>query len=126
MRLTASCACDHRDRSMCWFCVFFFNDTATTEIYTRSIVGSVRCVQETGTWEQYQSITDPENKDYILANPDYAGFITYTMFTADLPKQQIDCTVLCVILSQPLSTTINVVRISLQFCYKLSWCCWLD
>eukprot|EP00831_Metopus_contortus_P017033 TRINITY_DN17171_c0_g1_i6.p2 TRINITY_DN17171_c0_g1~~TRINITY_DN17171_c0_g1_i6.p2 ORF type:complete len:131 (+),score=32.77 TRINITY_DN17171_c0_g1_i6:66-458(+) len=26
---------------------FFFNDTATTEIYTRSIVGSVRCVQET-------------------------------------------------------------------------------
>ena len=23
---------------------FFFNDTATTEIYTRSIVGSVRCV----------------------------------------------------------------------------------
>eukprot|EP00831_Metopus_contortus_P035637 TRINITY_DN28372_c0_g1_i1.p1 TRINITY_DN28372_c0_g1~~TRINITY_DN28372_c0_g1_i1.p1 ORF type:complete len:142 (-),score=27.86 TRINITY_DN28372_c0_g1_i1:244-669(-) len=27
--------------------VFFFNDTATTEIYTRSIVGSVRCVQET-------------------------------------------------------------------------------
>jgi len=23
---------------------FFFNDTATTEIYTESIVGSVRCV----------------------------------------------------------------------------------
>eukprot|EP00831_Metopus_contortus_P072907 TRINITY_DN66496_c0_g1_i1.p1 TRINITY_DN66496_c0_g1~~TRINITY_DN66496_c0_g1_i1.p1 ORF type:complete len:421 (+),score=66.86 TRINITY_DN66496_c0_g1_i1:78-1340(+) len=32
------------------FCIFFFfNDTATTEIYTRSIVGSVRCVQETVT-----------------------------------------------------------------------------
>eukprot|EP00831_Metopus_contortus_P005975 TRINITY_DN12251_c0_g1_i2.p1 TRINITY_DN12251_c0_g1~~TRINITY_DN12251_c0_g1_i2.p1 ORF type:complete len:134 (+),score=15.36 TRINITY_DN12251_c0_g1_i2:41-442(+) len=31
-----------------FFFVFFFNDTATTEIYTRSIVGSVRCVQETG------------------------------------------------------------------------------
>eukprot|EP00831_Metopus_contortus_P071953 TRINITY_DN65703_c0_g1_i2.p1 TRINITY_DN65703_c0_g1~~TRINITY_DN65703_c0_g1_i2.p1 ORF type:complete len:108 (-),score=15.72 TRINITY_DN65703_c0_g1_i2:530-853(-) len=30
-------------------CVFFFNETATTEIYTRSIVGSVRCVQETAT-----------------------------------------------------------------------------
>eukprot|EP00825_Cyclidium_porcatum_P026082 TRINITY_DN28160_c0_g1_i1.p1 TRINITY_DN28160_c0_g1~~TRINITY_DN28160_c0_g1_i1.p1 ORF type:complete len:198 (-),score=12.58 TRINITY_DN28160_c0_g1_i1:180-773(-) len=28
---------------------FFFNDTATTEIYTLHIVGSVRCVQETGT-----------------------------------------------------------------------------
>ena len=25
-------------------CEFFFNDTATTEIYTRKIVGSVRCV----------------------------------------------------------------------------------
>eukprot|EP00831_Metopus_contortus_P034364 TRINITY_DN27408_c0_g2_i1.p2 TRINITY_DN27408_c0_g2~~TRINITY_DN27408_c0_g2_i1.p2 ORF type:complete len:112 (+),score=19.91 TRINITY_DN27408_c0_g2_i1:73-408(+) len=30
---------------------FFFNDTATPEIYTRSIVGSVRCVQETGEKE---------------------------------------------------------------------------
>ncbi len=29
--------------------VFFFNDTATTEIYTRRIVGSVRCVSATGT-----------------------------------------------------------------------------
>eukprot|EP00825_Cyclidium_porcatum_P031484 TRINITY_DN33352_c0_g1_i1.p1 TRINITY_DN33352_c0_g1~~TRINITY_DN33352_c0_g1_i1.p1 ORF type:complete len:139 (+),score=32.22 TRINITY_DN33352_c0_g1_i1:30-446(+) len=32
--------------------VFFLNDTATTEIYTLHIVGSVRCVQETG----YQDI----------------------------------------------------------------------
>eukprot|EP00825_Cyclidium_porcatum_P032711 TRINITY_DN34917_c0_g1_i1.p1 TRINITY_DN34917_c0_g1~~TRINITY_DN34917_c0_g1_i1.p1 ORF type:complete len:326 (-),score=53.22 TRINITY_DN34917_c0_g1_i1:155-1132(-) len=29
---------------------FFFNDTATTEIYTLHIVGSVRCVQETGIY----------------------------------------------------------------------------
>eukprot|EP00825_Cyclidium_porcatum_P025889 TRINITY_DN28012_c0_g1_i1.p1 TRINITY_DN28012_c0_g1~~TRINITY_DN28012_c0_g1_i1.p1 ORF type:complete len:239 (+),score=55.74 TRINITY_DN28012_c0_g1_i1:106-822(+) len=28
--------------------LFFFKDTATTEIYTLHIVGSVRCVQETG------------------------------------------------------------------------------
>ena len=27
-----------------FFGFFFFNDTATTEIYTRSLVGSVRCV----------------------------------------------------------------------------------
>eukprot|EP00825_Cyclidium_porcatum_P048634 TRINITY_DN8220_c0_g1_i3.p1 TRINITY_DN8220_c0_g1~~TRINITY_DN8220_c0_g1_i3.p1 ORF type:complete len:412 (+),score=53.05 TRINITY_DN8220_c0_g1_i3:59-1294(+) len=33
---------------------FFFNDTATTEIYTLHIVGSVRCVQETGTWGYIQ------------------------------------------------------------------------
>eukprot|EP00825_Cyclidium_porcatum_P037235 TRINITY_DN4071_c0_g2_i16.p2 TRINITY_DN4071_c0_g2~~TRINITY_DN4071_c0_g2_i16.p2 ORF type:complete len:168 (-),score=54.41 TRINITY_DN4071_c0_g2_i16:397-900(-) len=32
-------------------CFFFLNDTATTEIYTLHIVGSVRCVQETGTWD---------------------------------------------------------------------------
>eukprot|EP00828_Plagiopyla_frontata_P040347 TRINITY_DN544_c0_g1_i4.p3 TRINITY_DN544_c0_g1~~TRINITY_DN544_c0_g1_i4.p3 ORF type:complete len:111 (-),score=29.11 TRINITY_DN544_c0_g1_i4:40-372(-) len=31
--------------SVCTF--FFFNDTATTEIYTILFVGSVRCVQET-------------------------------------------------------------------------------
>src|SRR5678810_1500722 len=30
-----------RDRSHARFAVFFFNDTATTEIYTRSLVGSV-------------------------------------------------------------------------------------
>eukprot|EP00825_Cyclidium_porcatum_P036225 TRINITY_DN38120_c0_g1_i1.p1 TRINITY_DN38120_c0_g1~~TRINITY_DN38120_c0_g1_i1.p1 ORF type:complete len:152 (-),score=16.33 TRINITY_DN38120_c0_g1_i1:33-488(-) len=29
------------------FLFFFFNETATTEIYTLHIVGSVRCVQET-------------------------------------------------------------------------------
>eukprot|EP00825_Cyclidium_porcatum_P000781 TRINITY_DN10314_c0_g1_i2.p1 TRINITY_DN10314_c0_g1~~TRINITY_DN10314_c0_g1_i2.p1 ORF type:complete len:301 (+),score=69.39 TRINITY_DN10314_c0_g1_i2:11-913(+) len=38
--------------------LFFFNDTATTEIYTLHIVGSVRCVQETvstqSTWGIYQ------------------------------------------------------------------------
>eukprot|EP00825_Cyclidium_porcatum_P048990 TRINITY_DN8367_c0_g1_i1.p1 TRINITY_DN8367_c0_g1~~TRINITY_DN8367_c0_g1_i1.p1 ORF type:complete len:188 (-),score=40.19 TRINITY_DN8367_c0_g1_i1:3-566(-) len=28
--------------------ILFFNETATTEIYTLHIVGSVRCVQETG------------------------------------------------------------------------------
>ena len=27
-----------------FFVIFFFNETATTEIYTRSLVGSVRCV----------------------------------------------------------------------------------
>eukprot|EP00828_Plagiopyla_frontata_P045390 TRINITY_DN7754_c0_g1_i1.p1 TRINITY_DN7754_c0_g1~~TRINITY_DN7754_c0_g1_i1.p1 ORF type:complete len:164 (+),score=37.45 TRINITY_DN7754_c0_g1_i1:52-543(+) len=30
--------------------IFFFKATATTEIYTILFVGSVRCVQETGTW----------------------------------------------------------------------------
>eukprot|EP00825_Cyclidium_porcatum_P037717 TRINITY_DN4216_c0_g1_i3.p1 TRINITY_DN4216_c0_g1~~TRINITY_DN4216_c0_g1_i3.p1 ORF type:complete len:474 (+),score=57.65 TRINITY_DN4216_c0_g1_i3:68-1489(+) len=34
---------------------FFFNDTATTEIYTLHIVGSVRCVQETDS-KRYMSV----------------------------------------------------------------------
>eukprot|EP00831_Metopus_contortus_P039003 TRINITY_DN30589_c0_g1_i1.p2 TRINITY_DN30589_c0_g1~~TRINITY_DN30589_c0_g1_i1.p2 ORF type:complete len:115 (+),score=6.89 TRINITY_DN30589_c0_g1_i1:70-414(+) len=38
-----------------FFFVFFFNDTATTEIYTRSIVGSVRCVQETDSFSSSRS-----------------------------------------------------------------------
>eukprot|EP00828_Plagiopyla_frontata_P019874 TRINITY_DN2538_c0_g1_i2.p2 TRINITY_DN2538_c0_g1~~TRINITY_DN2538_c0_g1_i2.p2 ORF type:complete len:161 (-),score=37.97 TRINITY_DN2538_c0_g1_i2:86-568(-) len=33
--------------------IFFFNDTATTEIYTILFVGSVRCVQETGINAEY-------------------------------------------------------------------------
>eukprot|EP00831_Metopus_contortus_P038192 TRINITY_DN3004_c0_g4_i1.p1 TRINITY_DN3004_c0_g4~~TRINITY_DN3004_c0_g4_i1.p1 ORF type:complete len:158 (+),score=57.02 TRINITY_DN3004_c0_g4_i1:3-476(+) len=41
---------------------FFFNDTATTEIYTRSIVGSVRCVQETGINAEYMGLF----KQYII------------------------------------------------------------
>eukprot|EP00831_Metopus_contortus_P061018 TRINITY_DN52895_c0_g1_i2.p1 TRINITY_DN52895_c0_g1~~TRINITY_DN52895_c0_g1_i2.p1 ORF type:complete len:109 (+),score=12.39 TRINITY_DN52895_c0_g1_i2:46-327(+) len=43
------CICFALRCPTCGFILFFFfNDTATTEIYTRSIVGSVRCVQETG------------------------------------------------------------------------------
>eukprot|EP00831_Metopus_contortus_P032304 TRINITY_DN2612_c0_g2_i1.p1 TRINITY_DN2612_c0_g2~~TRINITY_DN2612_c0_g2_i1.p1 ORF type:complete len:295 (+),score=54.45 TRINITY_DN2612_c0_g2_i1:80-964(+) len=45
---------------------FFFNDTATTEIYTRSIVGSVRCVQETGINAEYMGME--EKKLYVDPN----------------------------------------------------------
>ena len=43
--------------------VFFFNDTATTEIYTRSLVGSVRCVDETVFDEKGQIIIDTTEED---------------------------------------------------------------
>src|SRR5678816_2655844 len=33
-----------KKKNFFFFFFFFFNDTATTEIYTRSLVGSVRCV----------------------------------------------------------------------------------
>eukprot|EP00831_Metopus_contortus_P062436 TRINITY_DN54564_c0_g1_i1.p2 TRINITY_DN54564_c0_g1~~TRINITY_DN54564_c0_g1_i1.p2 ORF type:complete len:156 (+),score=33.91 TRINITY_DN54564_c0_g1_i1:89-556(+) len=50
------------------FCFFFFNDTATTEIYTRSIVGSVRCVQETGINAEYMGshLLCPICKDFLV------------------------------------------------------------
>eukprot|EP00825_Cyclidium_porcatum_P006145 TRINITY_DN13015_c0_g1_i1.p2 TRINITY_DN13015_c0_g1~~TRINITY_DN13015_c0_g1_i1.p2 ORF type:complete len:129 (+),score=43.58 TRINITY_DN13015_c0_g1_i1:107-493(+) len=43
---------------MCLF--FFFNDTATTEIYTLHIVGSVRCVQETGINAEYMGVLEQQ------------------------------------------------------------------
>eukprot|EP00825_Cyclidium_porcatum_P007262 TRINITY_DN13635_c0_g1_i1.p1 TRINITY_DN13635_c0_g1~~TRINITY_DN13635_c0_g1_i1.p1 ORF type:complete len:213 (+),score=31.63 TRINITY_DN13635_c0_g1_i1:75-713(+) len=43
---------------------FFFNDTATTEIYTLHIVGSVRCVQET-VLQQHQAVTIISQTDRI-------------------------------------------------------------
>eukprot|EP00831_Metopus_contortus_P000176 TRINITY_DN10064_c0_g1_i2.p1 TRINITY_DN10064_c0_g1~~TRINITY_DN10064_c0_g1_i2.p1 ORF type:complete len:128 (+),score=14.00 TRINITY_DN10064_c0_g1_i2:14-397(+) len=45
-----------------WCSCFFFNDTATTEIYTRSIVGSVRCVQET----DYRLVGELHNSFLLL------------------------------------------------------------
>src|SRR5678816_3437147 len=36
--------CLKKKKKYFFFFFFFFNDTATTEIYTRSLVGSVRCV----------------------------------------------------------------------------------
>eukprot|EP00825_Cyclidium_porcatum_P046091 TRINITY_DN7168_c0_g1_i2.p1 TRINITY_DN7168_c0_g1~~TRINITY_DN7168_c0_g1_i2.p1 ORF type:complete len:171 (-),score=17.88 TRINITY_DN7168_c0_g1_i2:781-1293(-) len=57
--------------SLCYLCqlstywiFFFFNDTATTEIYTLHIVGSVRCVQETAIRIQEQLMWP--KKIYIL------------------------------------------------------------
>ena len=36
--------------SRAYYVFFFFNDTATTEIYTRSLVGSVKmCIRDSGT-----------------------------------------------------------------------------
>mgnify|MGYP003381669849 CR=1 FL=1 len=40
------------------FSFFFFNDTATTEIYTRSLVGSVRCVKETDVEQHDRNVID--------------------------------------------------------------------
>eukprot|EP00825_Cyclidium_porcatum_P006375 TRINITY_DN13159_c0_g1_i1.p1 TRINITY_DN13159_c0_g1~~TRINITY_DN13159_c0_g1_i1.p1 ORF type:complete len:280 (-),score=17.77 TRINITY_DN13159_c0_g1_i1:421-1260(-) len=71
---------------------FFFKATATTEIYTLHIVGSVRCVQETGTWDSTSDISGktalafglsafyPAN-DYILFSLSYLYSqekVTYT------------------------------------------------
>eukprot|EP00828_Plagiopyla_frontata_P044286 TRINITY_DN718_c0_g1_i4.p1 TRINITY_DN718_c0_g1~~TRINITY_DN718_c0_g1_i4.p1 ORF type:complete len:155 (-),score=22.37 TRINITY_DN718_c0_g1_i4:74-538(-) len=44
---------------------FFFNDTATTEIYTILFVGSVRCVQETGINAEYMGAAAGFSFDFI-------------------------------------------------------------
>eukprot|EP00825_Cyclidium_porcatum_P005744 TRINITY_DN12812_c0_g1_i2.p2 TRINITY_DN12812_c0_g1~~TRINITY_DN12812_c0_g1_i2.p2 ORF type:complete len:202 (+),score=26.35 TRINITY_DN12812_c0_g1_i2:96-701(+) len=65
---------------MCFY-FFFLNDTATTEIYTLHIVGSVRCVQETGgiNAEYMGGLTEKyENKGYtprILNNGTVKRFV---------------------------------------------------
>eukprot|EP00831_Metopus_contortus_P016916 TRINITY_DN17121_c0_g1_i3.p3 TRINITY_DN17121_c0_g1~~TRINITY_DN17121_c0_g1_i3.p3 ORF type:complete len:120 (+),score=22.41 TRINITY_DN17121_c0_g1_i3:61-420(+) len=61
-----------RCSDLCCRLFFFFNDTATTEIYTRSIVGSVRCVQETGVevllFEEYRPEKKAHTESYSLPN----------------------------------------------------------
>eukprot|EP00831_Metopus_contortus_P028390 TRINITY_DN23606_c0_g1_i2.p1 TRINITY_DN23606_c0_g1~~TRINITY_DN23606_c0_g1_i2.p1 ORF type:complete len:148 (-),score=39.58 TRINITY_DN23606_c0_g1_i2:79-522(-) len=71
---------------------FFFNDTATTEIYTRSIVGSVRCVQETGTWgegfksEKSKLLDSVKVKDKLLSSVIYEmGEMIYRMMASKKP-----------------------------------------
>eukprot|EP00831_Metopus_contortus_P065329 TRINITY_DN58390_c0_g1_i1.p2 TRINITY_DN58390_c0_g1~~TRINITY_DN58390_c0_g1_i1.p2 ORF type:complete len:113 (+),score=27.34 TRINITY_DN58390_c0_g1_i1:92-430(+) len=48
---------------------FFFKDTATTEIYTRSIVGSVRCVQETGSEAHETDVSANKTKNENIKHP---------------------------------------------------------
>eukprot|EP00825_Cyclidium_porcatum_P014638 TRINITY_DN17920_c0_g1_i2.p1 TRINITY_DN17920_c0_g1~~TRINITY_DN17920_c0_g1_i2.p1 ORF type:complete len:166 (-),score=43.81 TRINITY_DN17920_c0_g1_i2:8-505(-) len=47
---------------------FFFNDTATTEIYTLHIVGSVRCVQETASEQTVKQQGMLQNQNPITLN----------------------------------------------------------
>eukprot|EP01015_Nassula_variabilis_P022038 TRINITY_DN399_c0_g1_i3.p2 TRINITY_DN399_c0_g1~~TRINITY_DN399_c0_g1_i3.p2 ORF type:complete len:150 (+),score=61.35 TRINITY_DN399_c0_g1_i3:3-452(+) len=57
------------------YIVFFFNDTATTEIYTEQIVGSVRCVQETDIYIQtYLIRMEVENKVLTIITNDGKKF----------------------------------------------------
>eukprot|EP00831_Metopus_contortus_P067090 TRINITY_DN59836_c0_g1_i2.p1 TRINITY_DN59836_c0_g1~~TRINITY_DN59836_c0_g1_i2.p1 ORF type:complete len:157 (-),score=24.40 TRINITY_DN59836_c0_g1_i2:206-676(-) len=67
---------------------FFFNDPATTEIYTRSIVGSVRCVQETvstqSTWVEENTVKE------LLINPKhpYSVGLINSIPRLDIPHQK--------------------------------------
>ncbi|MBI9108517.1 MAG: class I SAM-dependent methyltransferase [Spirochaetales bacterium] len=38
------------------------------------------------SWSQYKSITDLNSENCIFNRPDYAGFLTYTMFTGEVVK----------------------------------------
>lgn len=37
-------------------------------------------------WDKYQDLKDPKSKNFLFAQEDYCGFITYTMFYAKVPK----------------------------------------
>eukprot|EP01015_Nassula_variabilis_P020232 TRINITY_DN3491_c0_g1_i6.p2 TRINITY_DN3491_c0_g1~~TRINITY_DN3491_c0_g1_i6.p2 ORF type:complete len:109 (-),score=46.02 TRINITY_DN3491_c0_g1_i6:147-473(-) len=60
--------------------IFFFNDTATTEIYTEQIVGSVRCVQETDLIEDLFK----ETRDCITFLKNYRKVISERMLNLAL------------------------------------------
>eukprot|EP00828_Plagiopyla_frontata_P031888 TRINITY_DN4168_c0_g1_i5.p1 TRINITY_DN4168_c0_g1~~TRINITY_DN4168_c0_g1_i5.p1 ORF type:complete len:595 (-),score=120.68 TRINITY_DN4168_c0_g1_i5:717-2501(-) len=60
---------------------FFFNDTATTEIYTILFVGSVRCVQETGINAEYMGKNNP-NKNKNINNQIFNKKMTCPHFQA--------------------------------------------
>eukprot|EP00831_Metopus_contortus_P048487 TRINITY_DN39587_c0_g1_i1.p2 TRINITY_DN39587_c0_g1~~TRINITY_DN39587_c0_g1_i1.p2 ORF type:complete len:142 (+),score=32.90 TRINITY_DN39587_c0_g1_i1:2-427(+) len=61
---------------------FFFNDTATTEIYTRSIVGSVRCVQETVSTQSTWGIKQGKMESFKCDKPGHNDQ-TYTNISKD-------------------------------------------
>eukprot|EP00831_Metopus_contortus_P002554 TRINITY_DN10932_c0_g1_i1.p1 TRINITY_DN10932_c0_g1~~TRINITY_DN10932_c0_g1_i1.p1 ORF type:complete len:104 (-),score=48.49 TRINITY_DN10932_c0_g1_i1:73-384(-) len=75
------------------FAFFFFNDPATTEIYTRSIVGSVRCVQETGYQRRVHGEGwGQEAKQYDLSlihisEPTRPLYISYAVFCLKKKKK---------------------------------------
>eukprot|EP00831_Metopus_contortus_P062306 TRINITY_DN54378_c0_g1_i2.p3 TRINITY_DN54378_c0_g1~~TRINITY_DN54378_c0_g1_i2.p3 ORF type:complete len:117 (-),score=13.22 TRINITY_DN54378_c0_g1_i2:209-559(-) len=75
----------------CFLC-FFFNDTATTEIYTRSIVGSVRCVQETVCnrglifYEEKDFLSSPVLVDLLNMVPFYSVLQQASCYTEKLEK----------------------------------------
>lgn len=39
-------------------------------------------------YERYRRLCDPDSTDYILKNPDYYGFFTYTLFHGMVPGQK--------------------------------------
>jgi len=57
--------CRHHAYVYATLIVFFFNDTATTEIYTEKIVGSVRCVEEAATGTT-AAMTRGDASQYVL------------------------------------------------------------
>jgi hypothetical protein len=40
-------------------------------------------------WSKYQNLRDPSSNDYLLLSNNYYCFITYSLFTATLPEEEI-------------------------------------
>ncbi len=48
--------------------------------------GAAKAEVPTESWAQYRSLTDPRSGNFIFNRIDYAGFLTYTMFTGEVVK----------------------------------------
>eukprot|EP00831_Metopus_contortus_P052906 TRINITY_DN44439_c0_g1_i1.p1 TRINITY_DN44439_c0_g1~~TRINITY_DN44439_c0_g1_i1.p1 ORF type:complete len:173 (-),score=46.83 TRINITY_DN44439_c0_g1_i1:6-524(-) len=76
-----------------FFVFLFFNDTATTEIYTRSIVGSVRCVQETGTWEyrhwKAEIADESRTRTFRISTSDSVGLDLSSLSLENTPDKKL-------------------------------------
>eukprot|EP00825_Cyclidium_porcatum_P013201 TRINITY_DN16952_c0_g1_i2.p2 TRINITY_DN16952_c0_g1~~TRINITY_DN16952_c0_g1_i2.p2 ORF type:complete len:236 (+),score=38.36 TRINITY_DN16952_c0_g1_i2:64-771(+) len=78
-------------KSVCGFFFFFFNDTATTEIYTLHIVGSVRCVQET---DLIQAILLSCTKEsavggrFLISGPEHISWKQFYSYFENMIKKE--------------------------------------
>eukprot|EP00825_Cyclidium_porcatum_P024409 TRINITY_DN26839_c0_g1_i1.p3 TRINITY_DN26839_c0_g1~~TRINITY_DN26839_c0_g1_i1.p3 ORF type:complete len:119 (+),score=11.50 TRINITY_DN26839_c0_g1_i1:24-380(+) len=88
------------------FLSFFLNETATTEIYTLHIVGSVRCVQETvstqSTWVQL--LAGKQETQVSRGCLIFKNWKKVVSLVADNQDQRYGCDCICTCLTARTST----------------------
>ena len=49
--------------------------------------GNLESTLSADDWREYQRLCMPDSEDFVANNPDYYGFITYTLFQGDVAKK---------------------------------------